>query len=84
MDHESLKHLFMQRDLNAKQRRWSEFMSEYNFGISYIKGKNNVVMDALSRRPCVFSLVPLKFNLRENVLMQLLGDSWYLKVTSTL
>jgi hypothetical protein len=25
--HESLKHLFTQRDLNAKQRRWSEFMS---------------------------------------------------------
>jgi hypothetical protein len=41
-DHQSLKHLFTQRDLNAKQRRWSEFMSEYDFGISYIKGKENV------------------------------------------
>ena len=38
-DHQSLKHLFTQRDLNARQRRWSEFMSEYDFGISYIKGK---------------------------------------------
>ena len=38
-DHESLKHLFTQRDLNARKRRWSEFMSEYDFGISYIKGK---------------------------------------------
>ena len=27
-DHESLKHLFTQRDLNARQRRWSEFISE--------------------------------------------------------
>jgi hypothetical protein len=59
-------------------------MSEYDFGISYIKGKENVVMDALSRRPRVFSLVPLKVNLRERVLTQLLGDSWYLKVTSNL
>jgi hypothetical protein len=59
-------------------------MSEYDFGISYIKGKENVVTDALSRRPRVFSLVPLKVNLREHVLGQLLGDSWYLKVTSTL
>jgi hypothetical protein len=41
-------------------------------------------MDSLSRRPRVFSLVPLKVNLRERVLTQLLGDSWYLKVTSNL
>jgi hypothetical protein len=45
-------------------------MSEYDFGISYIKGKENVA-EALSRRPRVFSLVPLKVNLRERVLMQL-------------
>jgi hypothetical protein len=84
MDHQSLKLLFTQRDMNARQRRWSEFMSEYDFGISYIKGKENVVTDALSRRPCIFSLVPLKVNLREHVLTQLQGDSWYLRVTSNL
>jgi hypothetical protein len=84
IDLQSLKHLFTQRDLNFRQRRWSEFMSEYDFGISYIKGKENVVADALSRRPCIFSLIPLKVNLREHVLTQLQGDSWYLKVTSNL
>jgi hypothetical protein len=59
-------------------------MSEYDFGISYIKGKENVVIDALIRRPHVFSMVPLKVNLRERALTQLQGDSWYLKVTSNL
>jgi hypothetical protein len=59
-------------------------MSEYDFGISYVKGKENVVTDALNMRPHVFSLVPLKVNLRECVLGKRLGDSWYLKVTSTL
>jgi hypothetical protein len=83
-DHQSLKHLFTQRDLKARKRRWSEFMSEYDFGILYIKGKENVVADALSRRPRVFSLIPLKVNLREHVLTQLQGDSWYLEVTSNL
>jgi hypothetical protein len=84
MDHQSLKHLFTQRDLNVSQRRWSEFMSVYDFGISYIKGKENVVADSLSRRSCIFSLVTLKVNLREHVLTQLQRDSWYLKVTSNL
>jgi hypothetical protein len=64
-DDESLKHLFTQRDLNARKRRWSEFMSEYDFGILYIKGNENMVVDSLSKRPRVFSLLPLKFNLRE-------------------
>jgi hypothetical protein len=50
----------------------------------YIKGKENVVVDTLSKRPRVFSLVPLKVNRRELVLGKILGDSWYLKVTSTL
>jgi hypothetical protein len=83
-DHKSLKHLFTQRDMNARQRRWSEFMSEYDFGIFYIKGKENVVADALSRRPRIFSLATLKVSLKEQVLTQLLGDSWYLHVTSNL
>jgi hypothetical protein len=83
-DHESLKHLFTQRDLISRQRRWTEFKSEYDFGISYIKGKENVVTYDLSRRPRAFSLVHLKVNLRKHVLMQRLGDYWYLKVTSNL
>jgi len=83
-DHQSLKHLFTQRDLNSRQRRWSEFMSEYDFEISYMKGKENVVVDALSRRPRTFSLVALKVNLREHVLEKLFEDSWYLKFISAL
>ena len=83
-DHQSLKHLFTQRDLNTRQRRWSEFMSEYDFEISYIKGKENVVADELSRRPRTLSLVALKVNLRERILEKLFEDSWYLKVISAI
>ena len=32
-DHQSLSYIFTQRDLNARKRRRSKFMSEYDFGI---------------------------------------------------
>jgi hypothetical protein len=49
-DHNGLKYLFDQPNLNARQRIWLEFLSEYNFDIKHIKGKENKVVDALSRR----------------------------------
>ena len=49
-DHKSLKYIFMQRDLNMRQRRWMEFMEDYNFTLHYHPGKANVVADALSRK----------------------------------
>jgi hypothetical protein len=58
----------MQKDLNARQGRWSELLIDYNFEISYLKGVVNRVADALSRRPRVFSVIPLQTNLRENIL----------------
>ena len=56
-------------------------MREYDSAISYIKGKENVVEDTLSSRARIFSLIPLKVDLKDKVLRQLLGDGWYIKVT---
>jgi hypothetical protein len=49
-DLSSLKHLFRQPTLNARQTRWLEFLSEYDFEIKHIKGKENKVVDELSMR----------------------------------
>ena len=49
-DHKSLKYLFTQRDLNLRQRRWIEYMEDYDFTLEYHPGKANVVADALSRK----------------------------------
>ena len=43
----SLKYLFDQRNLNARQGRWLSFLSEYDFEIKHIKEKENKVVDAL-------------------------------------
>jgi hypothetical protein len=50
IDHNGLKYLFDQPTLNARQSRWLEFLSEYDFDIKHIKGKENKVADALNRR----------------------------------
>ena len=50
LDHKSLKYIFMQRDLNMRQRRWMEFLEDYDFTLHYHPGKENVVADALSRK----------------------------------
>jgi hypothetical protein len=49
-DHKSLKYIFMQANLNLRQRRRLELNKDYNLRINYHPGKANVVVDALSRR----------------------------------
>jgi hypothetical protein len=56
-DHKSLKYIFTQSNLNLRQRRWLEFIKDYDLGINYHPGKANVVADALSRRCHVSRLV---------------------------
>jgi transposase InsO family protein len=50
-DHKSLVHLQTQPHLSPRQRRWQEFLQEFNFIIEYQEGKHNAVADGLSRRP---------------------------------
>jgi len=49
-DHKSLKYLFDHKELNMRQRRWMEYLKDYDFELLYHPGKAKVVADALSRK----------------------------------
>ncbi|GJU41686.1 putative reverse transcriptase domain-containing protein [Tanacetum coccineum] len=49
-DHKSLQHILDQKELNMRQRRWLELLSDYDCKIQYHPGKANVVADALNRK----------------------------------
>ena len=59
-DHESLKHLKGQQKLNKHHAKWVEFIETFPYVIRYKQGKENVVVDALSRRYVLLSILDTK------------------------
>lgn len=45
-----MKYVFMQKDLNMQQRRWLEFLANYDIDIAYHPSKANMIANALNRR----------------------------------
>ena len=52
-DHNSLRYFLEQQDLNKRQQKWVNKVQAFDFDIKYVKGKNNAVADALSRKPAI-------------------------------
>jgi hypothetical protein len=48
-DHKALEFFQTQAQLSNRQRRWMDYMSRFDFDITYVKGEYNKVADCLSR-----------------------------------
>lgn len=56
-DHHSLTNYFNQPTLNTGQARWADLLSGFDFEIKHLKGKENHVADALSRKvQCLYEI----------------------------
>ena len=78
--HLSLHHLFTQPNLNARKRCWMELLCEYDMEIDHVKGKENVVADALSRWRHVAMSTLVSIDLQSRILQQLPLDIFYIVV----
>ena len=69
-DHNSLRYFLEQKQLQERQQKWISKIQAYDFDIEYVKGKNNVVADALSRRPATLSLMSLDADWKARLLVE--------------
>ena len=56
-DHKSLKYIFTQKELNLRQRRWLELIKDYDMKLHYHPRNANVIVDALSHKSYVNTLI---------------------------
>ena len=59
-----------QKELNERQQKWVSKVQAYDFEIEYVKGKNNVVADALLQRPATLSLLEISVDWKGHLLVE--------------
>jgi hypothetical protein len=55
LDHEYLKYLKVQSNINKYHAKWIEFIESFPYIIKHNKGKDNVIVNVLSRRYTMLS-----------------------------
>nr|GEZ75344.1 putative reverse transcriptase domain-containing protein [Tanacetum cinerariifolium] len=70
-DHKSLQHILDQKELNMRQHKWLELLSNYDYEILYHPGKANVVLEQRTDGTLCLngrSWIPCRGNLRELII----------------
>ena len=86
-DHYGVKYLFKHPTLYSRKYRWLEFLCEFDFEIKHIKGKENKVADALSRKVHemhVASLSTFQPYLRQYIINHTIEDEMYVQINDKL
>ena len=62
--------------MNERQKKWVRKIQAYDFDIKFIKGKNNAVADALSRRPSIFAITGVTVDWKDHLVMEYAEDQF--------
>jgi len=82
-DHSGLRYLFDQLHLNAEKSIWLAMISEFDFTIRYIKGTENGVAYAFSKRVRVNHIVSMssyRIDLQDQILQEGQQDDRYKEI----
>ncbi|WVZ89884.1 hypothetical protein U9M48_036233 [Paspalum notatum var. saurae] len=74
-DHEALKHIRTQTNLNRRHAKWVEFIESFPYIIKHKNGKDNVIANALSRRYTMLSQLDFKIFGLQTVKDQYVDDA---------
>lgn len=77
IDHNNIKYFMSQHDLNDRQQKWIVKLQAYDFDIEFVKGKKNVVVDALwTSRPQICAIAKITGDWRNKIATQYASDNW--------
>jgi hypothetical protein len=66
----SLKYFLEQKDLSERQQKWVTKVHAFDFDIEYVKGKKNIMDDALSGRTATCSLMDISADWKSHLLVE--------------
>jgi hypothetical protein len=80
IDHNNLKYFLEYKDLSEHQHKWEMKVQDFDFDIKYVKGKKNIVVDALSSRPATCYLMEVSTDWKSHFLLEYSKDKFACEV----
>ena len=87
IDNTCVNNVFTQHRLNARQASWMTFLSEFDFEVRHIKGKENKVADALSQithEIYEITIIQPKSDLKNRIKTTSINDAEYVNLLNIL